>query len=148
MNLDSLALFAKVADVNGFSAAARQLGVPIATVSRRVAELEDELGVCLLERSTRGLRLTDVGSEVLEHARRTTGIREAVYGIVSNHHSVVSGTLRLCAPPAIESLLSPLVCAFQASYPDVRVHVSVTAEAVGHLEEDIDVAVRAGPLND
>jgi DNA-binding transcriptional LysR family regulator len=148
MNLDSLALFAKVAEVNGFSAAARQLSMPIATVSRRVAELEDELGVCLLERSTRSLRLTDVGIEVLEQARRTTGIREAVYGIVSNHRSVVSGTLRLCAPPTIESLLSPLVCAFQASYPQVRVHVSVTAESVGNLEEGVDIAFRVGPLKD
>jgi DNA-binding transcriptional LysR family regulator len=148
MNLDALALFAKVAEANGFSAAARQLSMPIATVSRRVAELEDELGVCLLERSTRGLRLTDVGAEVLEQARRTTGIREAIYGIVSNHHSVVSGTLRLCAPPTIESLLSPLVCAFQTSYPDVRVHVSVTAETLDHLEQEIDVAFRVGPLKD
>jgi DNA-binding transcriptional LysR family regulator len=148
MNLDSLALFAKVAEVNGFSAAARHLSMPIATVSRRVAELEDELGVCLLERSTRSLRLTEVGSEVLEQARRTAGIREAVYGIVSNHRSVVSGTLRLCAPPTIESLLSPLVCAFQASYPEVRVHICVTAEAVGHLQEDVDVAFRLGPLKD
>jgi DNA-binding transcriptional LysR family regulator len=148
MNLDSLALFAKVAEVNGFSAAARNLGMPIATVSRRVAELEDELGVCLLERSTRGLRLTEVGSEVLEQARRTAGIREAVYGIVSNHRSLVSGTLRLCAPPTIESLLSPLVCAFQASYPQVRVHVCITAETNGRLEDDIDLAFRPGPLKD
>jgi DNA-binding transcriptional LysR family regulator len=148
MNLDSLALFAKVAEVNGFSAAARHLSMPIATVSRRVAELEDELGVCLLERSTRSLRLTEVGSEVLEQARRTAGIREAVYGIVSNHRSVVSGTLRVCAPPTIESLLSPLVCAFQASYPEVRVHVCVTAETVSHLEEDVDIAFRLGPLKD
>jgi DNA-binding transcriptional LysR family regulator len=148
MNLDSLALFAKVAEVNGFSAAARHLSMPIATVSRRVAELEDALGVCLLERSTRSLRLTEVGSEVLEQARRTAGIREAVYGIVSNHRSVVSGTLRLCAPPTIDSLLSPLVCAFQASYPEVRVHICVTAEAVGHLQEDVDLAFRLGPLKD
>jgi DNA-binding transcriptional LysR family regulator len=148
MNLDSLALFAKVAEVNGFSAASRHLNMPIATVSRRIAELEDELGVCLLERSTRGLRLTEVGSEVLEQARRTAGIREAVYGIVSNHQSIVSGTLRLCAPPTIESLLSPLVCAFQASYPRVRVHVCITAETTGHIEEEADVALRLGPLKD
>jgi DNA-binding transcriptional LysR family regulator len=148
MNLDALALFAKVAEFNGFSAAARHLSMPIATVSRRVAELEDELGVCLLERSTRGLRLTEVGSEVLEHARRTAGIREAVYGIVSNHRSVVSGTLRLCAPPTIESLLSPLVCAFQASYPEVRVHVCITSDTATRLEEDVDVAFRSGPLKD
>ena len=148
MNLNSLALFAKVVEVSSFSAAARQLCMPIATVSRRVAELEDDLGVCLLERSTRSLRVTDVGSEVLEQARRTYGIREAITGIVSNHKSVVSGTLRLRAPPTIDSILSPLVCAFQVAHPQVRVHVSVGATVGDHLEEDIDLAFRLGPLKD
>jgi DNA-binding transcriptional LysR family regulator len=148
MNLNSLALFAKVVEVNSFSAAARHLRMPIATVSRRVAELEDELGVGLLERSTRSLRLTDVGSEVLEQAQRTAKIRETIYGIVSNHKSVVSGVLRVCAPPTIDSLLSPLVCAFRASYPEVRVHIRKTAVDVDHLEDDIDVAFRLGPLKD
>jgi DNA-binding transcriptional LysR family regulator len=148
MNLNSLVLFAKVVEVKSFSAAARHMSMPIATVSRRVAELEDDLGVCLLERSTRSLRLTDVGSEILEQARRTSGIREAITGIVSNHKAVVSGTLRVSAPPTIDSLLSPLVCAFQSSYPQVRVHVSVTANVPDHLEEDVDVAFRSGPLKD
>jgi DNA-binding transcriptional LysR family regulator len=65
-NLNSLAIFAKVVEAKGFSEAARRLKIPISTVSRRVAELEDQLGVRLLERSTRNLRLTDVGAEVLE----------------------------------------------------------------------------------
>jgi DNA-binding transcriptional LysR family regulator len=148
MNLNSLALFAKVVEGGSFSAAARALSMPIATVSRRVAELEDELGVCLLERSTRNLRLTDVGAEVLEQARLTSGVRDAINGIVSNHKSVVCGTLRLCAPPTIDSLLSPLVCAFQSSYPEVRIHVRVTPKVEDHLEEDVDLAFRLGPLKD
>ncbi len=64
-DLNSLVIFAKVVDANGFSEAARRLKMPISTVSRRIAELEDQLGVRLLERSTRSLRLTDVGSDVL-----------------------------------------------------------------------------------
>jgi DNA-binding transcriptional LysR family regulator len=148
MDLNSLALFAKVVEVNGFSAAARHLSMPLATVSRRVAELEDELGVCLLERSTRKLRLTEVGSEILEHARSTMAIRDAVNGIVSNHKSAVSGVLRVCAPPTIDSLLSPLVCAFQASYPQVRVHIHITGETVDPIEDGIDLAFRWGPLDD
>ena len=67
-DLNSLMIFAKVVEAKSFSEAARLLKMPTSTVSRRVADLEDELGVRLLERSTRSLRLTDVGSEVLEHA--------------------------------------------------------------------------------
>jgi DNA-binding transcriptional LysR family regulator len=67
--LNSLIIFAKVVEAKSFSEAARLLKMPTSTISRRVAELEGQLGVRLLERSTRILRLTDVGAEVLEHAR-------------------------------------------------------------------------------
>ena len=77
-DLNSLIVFAYVIDVNSFSGAARILKMPTSTVSRRVAELEDQLGVRLIERSTRRLRLTDAGSEVLEHARRMVELSDAV----------------------------------------------------------------------
>jgi DNA-binding transcriptional LysR family regulator len=96
--------------------------MPISTVSRRIAELEDELGVRLLDRSTRNLRLTELGAEVLEQAIRSAELSEAVDNIVSNRLSKVSGTLRLSAPPTIsDTLLTPIVTAFQAAYPDVRI---------------------------
>ena len=65
-DLNSLVVFAKVVEANSFSEAARRLKMPISTVSRRIAEFEAQLGVRLLERSTRSLRLTDLGAEVLE----------------------------------------------------------------------------------
>src|ERR1700723_742796 len=118
MDLNSLMIFARVVEVNSFSQAARRLKMPVSTVSRRIAELEDQLGVRLLERSTRSLRLTDVGSEVLEHARHTGELNEAVDNVASNHQSNVSGELRLSAPPSIsDSLLAPLIGAFQSYYP-------------------------------
>src|SRR5580698_1472555 len=117
-DLNSLALFAKVIEAGSFSEAARRLRMPISTVSRRIAELEDQLGVRLLERSTRKLRLTELGAEVLEHAVRSAELCEAVDNIVSNSVAEVSGTLRLCTPPSIsDSLIVPVVSAFQASYP-------------------------------
>ena len=70
-DLNSLLIFVEVVEANSFSEAARRLKMPTSTVSRRIAELEEQLGVRLIERSTRSLRLTDVGSEVLEHARRS-----------------------------------------------------------------------------
>ncbi|MBV8589203.1 MAG: LysR family transcriptional regulator [Acetobacteraceae bacterium] len=92
--------------------------MPISTVSRRIAELEDQLGVRLLERSTRRLRLTELGAEVLEHAARTAELNDAVESIVSNRLSDVSGTLRLSAPPSIsDTLLTPVVTASPGFLP-------------------------------
>src|SRR3974390_2847245 len=78
IDLNALLIFAKVVEANSFSEAARRLKMPISTVSRRIAELEDQLGVRLLERSTRSLRLTDFGSDILEHAMRCAELSEAV----------------------------------------------------------------------
>src|ERR1700741_5049360 len=148
-DLNSLMIFAKVVEANSFSEAARRLKMPTSTVSRRVADLEDQLGVRLLERSTRKIRLTDVGSAVLEHAQHTAELGEAVDSIASNHLSHVSGTLRLTAPPSIsDSLLAPLVGAFQASYPNVRVQVFITERIVDQIAEGVDLSFRVGELED
>jgi DNA-binding transcriptional LysR family regulator len=148
-DLNSLAIFAKVVEAKGFSEAARRLKMPLSTVSRRVAELEDQLKVRLLERSTRNLRLTDVGAEVFEHAQRSAEISEAVDNLVSNQSSTVAGVLRLSAPPSIlDTLLVPLLGAFQASYPNVRVQVLVTDRFVDLIAEGIDLVFRFGALSD
>src|SRR5271168_5492542 len=76
-DLNSLVVFAHVVEANSFSGAARILKMPISTVSRRIVELEDQLGMRLIERSTRRLRLTDAGSEMLEHARRMVELGDA-----------------------------------------------------------------------
>jgi DNA-binding transcriptional LysR family regulator len=148
-DLNALIVFAKVVEANGFSEAARRLKLPVSTVSRRIAELEDALGVRLLERSTRSLRLTELGTELLEHAVRSVEISEAVENIVSNRLANVSGTLRLSAMPSIsDTLLTPLLTAFQASYPNVRVQVLITDRMVDHIAEGVDVAFRLGVLKD
>src|SRR3954449_3887057 len=146
-DLDSLLIFAKVVEAQSFSEAARPLTMPISTVSRRIADLEDQLGVRLLEHSTRSLRLTDVGSEVFEYAQRGAELSEAVDSIALNHLSKVSGTLRLSSPPSIsDSLLAPLVGAFQTSHPDVRVQILVTERMVDHIAEGVDLVFRLGVL--
>ena len=144
-DLNALAIFAKVVEAKSFSAAARALKMPISTVSRRIAELEEQLGGRLLERSTRSLRLTDVGTEVLEHARHSAELCEAVDSVISNSLSDVSGTLRLCTPPSIsDSLIVPIVSAFQASYPAVRVQVRITERIVHGVADDVDIAFKVG----
>jgi DNA-binding transcriptional LysR family regulator len=148
-DLNALVIFAKVVEAKSFSEAARRLGMPVSTVSRRVAELEDQLGVRLIDRSTRNLRLTDLGAEVLEHAQRSAEASEAVASIVSDRMLNVSGTLRLSAPPSIsDTLLSPLVSAFQASYPNVRVQILIAERFVDHINDGVDIAFRLGALKD
>jgi DNA-binding transcriptional LysR family regulator len=148
-DLNALVIFAAVVEAKSFSEAARRLKQPLASVSRRVADLEDQLGVKLLERSTRKLRLTEVGLEVLEYAQRGAEISEAVNSVVSNHQATVSGVLRLSAPPNIsDSFLSPLLGAFRATYPQVRIQALITERHVDHIADGVDVAIRLGPLKD
>jgi DNA-binding transcriptional LysR family regulator len=148
-DLNALVIFAKVVEAKSFSEAARRLRMPVSTVSRRVAELEDQLGVRLLDRSTRALRLTDLGSEVLEHAQRSADASEAVENIVSNQQSNVTGMLRLSAPPNIsDTLITPLVSAFQVSYPNVRVKILIAERYVDHIGDGVDTVFRLGALKD
>lgn len=149
IDLNALLIFARVAESGSFSEAARRAATPVSTISRRVAELEEQLGLRLFERSTRSLRLTDIGAEILEQARRGAEVGEAVDSIVSNRLSEVRGTLRLSAPPNIsENLLAPLIGAFRAAYPAVEVQVLVADRHVDHISEGIDLALRLGPFAD
>jgi DNA-binding transcriptional LysR family regulator len=148
-DLNSLVIFAQVVESNSFVKAAHHLQIPTSTVSRRIAELEKQLGVRLIDRSTRRLRLTDVGSEVLEHAQRTAELSETVTNIASQHAANVSGNLRVSAPPSIsDSLLAPVICRFQQEYPDVRVQVFITERIVDQIAEGVDLAFRVGDLED
>jgi DNA-binding transcriptional LysR family regulator len=148
-DLNSLVLFAKVVEANSFSEAARRMKVPLSTVSRRIAELENQLGLRLLERSTRHLRLTHAGSSLLQHAQRTAELSDAVAGLASNHAGRISGVLRLSAPPSIsDSLIAPIVCAFQREHPDVSVQVLITERLVDQIDEGIDLVFRVGPMKD
>jgi DNA-binding transcriptional LysR family regulator len=148
-DLNALIIFAKVAEAKSFSEAARRLGMPISTVSRRILELEDQLGVRLIDRSTRLLRVTEIGAEVLERGKLGAELSEAVDNLILTRMSAVSGTLRLCAPPSIsDSLIEPVVSAFQASYPNVRVQVLITERIVDQIADDVDIEFKVGTHTD
>lgn len=149
VDLNSLSIFARVAETLSFSEAARGLSMPISTVSRKIAELEDDLGARLLERSTRQLRLTEIGADVLREAQRSAEIGDAVSAIVSSRLSEVRGGISLSSPPSVaDSLLAPLLSRFQAAHPGVAVRVMVTDRFVDHISEGVDLALRVGTLKD
>ncbi len=148
-DLNALVVFAKVVEANSFSKAARILTMPISTVSRRVSELEDSLGVRLLERSTRSLRLTDIGAEIFEHAQRSAELQDAVENIVSNKLSDIAGSIRITSAPSIsDTVIMPLTLAFQAAYPNVKIECFVTDRFVDLIMEGIDIALRIGSMKD
>jgi DNA-binding transcriptional LysR family regulator len=149
IDVEALIIFAKVVEAGSFSEAGRRMGMPLSTMSRRVAELENALGVRLLERSTRRIRLTEIGAEILEHARRGIEVEEAVAAIASNRGAVARGTIRITVPPSLsESLIVPLVVAFQSEHPGVDVKVLATDRHVDLIGEGVDLAFRTGPLKD
>jgi DNA-binding transcriptional LysR family regulator len=149
VNLNALYVFAKVAEVNSFSVGARRLRIPVSTVSRQVANLERELGVRLLERSTRNLKLTGIGADILAEACAMVEIRESVLGLISSQSSDVSGRLGIRVPPGIaHALVMPLVGAFQASYPDVRVQMTISDDAADLARGDFDLVVKIGAMKD
>src|SRR5438270_158033 len=124
-----LAMLAKVVELNGFSAAARALGVPKAAVSRAVADLEKALGVRVLERTTRRIALTPAGRLLHPHARRVVEESDAARAAIAKLHAPIAGPLRVVAdPPYGRLLLTPLVPRFLEAFPDVPLEVALDAE--------------------
>ncbi len=137
-----LAVLAKVVDLNGFSAAARALGVPKAAVSRAIADLERALGVPVLTRTTRRLALTEAGRIVYPHARRLVEETDTARSQVARLLAPPGGPLRVVADPTYgRILLAPLVPRFLESFPDIPLEVDLQGEAAG---VSWDVAIRAG----
>jgi DNA-binding transcriptional LysR family regulator len=138
-----LAVLAKVVDLNGFSAAARALGVPKAAVSRAVADLEKSLGVKVLERTTRRISLTHAGRLLYPHAKRIVEESDAARAVIGKLNAPMSGPLRVVADPTYgRILLTPLVPRFLESFPDVPLEVAMDAPEGA---EGWDVAIRTRP---
>jgi DNA-binding transcriptional LysR family regulator len=142
-----LAMLAKVVDLNGFSAAARALGVPKAAVSRAVADLEKTLGMRVLERTTRRIALTSAGRLVYPHARRVGEESDAARSAIARLITPEGRPLRVVADPTYgRVLLSPLVPRFLEAFAHVPLEVALDAQqlAAGAW----DVAIRTRPPDD
>jgi DNA-binding transcriptional LysR family regulator len=142
-----LAMLAKVVDLNGFSAAARALGVPKAAVSRAIADLEKTLGVRVLERTTRRVALTSAGRLLYPHARRVGEESDAARGAIAKLHAPAGGPLRVAADPTYgRVLLAPLVPRFLETFAHVPLEVALDARQLG--AGTWDVAIRTHPPAD
>lgn len=147
--LAGLRVFTRVVDSESFSAAGRGLGLAPSSVSRRIGELEQALGVRLFHRSTRKLSLTEAGETYYERARDILRAVEEAALAVGEQRAAPSGVLRLTAPTSLASRhITPAVAAFRAGYPLVTLVMAVTDRTADILGEGFDLAIRVGRLED
>jgi DNA-binding transcriptional LysR family regulator len=141
-----MVLFARVLQHGSFSEAARRAGVPVSTVSRKITTLERQLGVRLLERTTRAVRPTETGREYLLHCEQVVDALDGAQAALEKRQTDVAGTLRLAAPPSLsEVLLVPLLHGFLRRYPNVAVKVLVTDHHLDLVQDEVDISLRVGP---
>ncbi|MBJ7262919.1 MAG: LysR family transcriptional regulator [Burkholderiaceae bacterium] len=142
-DLNDLYYFTKVVEHGGFSAAARALNIPKSRLSRRIAGLEDELGIRLLQRSTRRVRLSLAGERFLQHCREMSSSARAALDAVQQMKSAPAGPVRISCPvPIAHQMLAPVLPEFLALWPDVSVEVVVTNRRVDLIAEGVDLALR------
>lgn len=138
-------VFAALAEAGSFTGAAARLALPKQTVSRRVAELEAALGVRLVHRTTRALRLTDLGAAYAARCAEVVRLADEANAAVTDAAPRVAGTLRITADPLFgEAFLGDLVADYLAAHPEVQVEVMLTQRKIDLVEEGFDVAFRVG----
>jgi DNA-binding transcriptional LysR family regulator len=143
--LRALNYLLKVADTLSFSRAAKSFGVPASSISRRITDLEAELGVELLHRTTRTVRLTETGAQYLEQVRAGLAQLQDAEELVGHRSQTPSGTLRISTMPGYgQMLLMPALRDFNAKYPDILLDVHLSDALVDLGRDQIDIAIRGG----
>ncbi len=150
MNLHTaMSVFVEVAKAGGFAEAARKLGISTTAVSRHVADLESELGVSLLRRTTRHVSLTDAGARYLPRAAAVLEEVASLNAEISSSDAAPRGRLRITAPPAIgNDWIAELAVDFVEAYPEIELELDLTERIVDLVEEGYDAAIRSGDLPD
>lgn len=147
--LAAMSAFVAVADLRGFSAAARRLGLSNSAVTRLLAALEERLGIRLLQRTTRSVTLTDTGARYLESARRILAAIDDADSTARAQQTTPMGRLVVTAPSLFgRREVAPLMCDFLEKFPAVMGELTLTDRVTNLIEEGIDVAVRIGVLDD
>ena len=147
--LDAMQAFVAVADLKGFAPAARRLNLSPSAVTRLIAALEERLGVRLLQRTTRQVALTDVGTRYLERVRRILGDVEEAEGAAEGERTLPSGRLVVSAPVGFGRLhVSPVMSAYLKRYSEVSGELRLSDQMINLVEDGVDLAVRIGHLAD
>lgn len=145
-DLNDLYYFAQVVDHRGFAPAGRALGVPKSKLSRRIALLEERLGVRLIQRSTRRFSVTDIGRTFYAHCKAMLVEAEAAQEAIEVTRSEPRGVVRVTCPVALlDTQVGPMIAAFMVACPGIEVHLEATNRRVDVIEEGIDVALRVRP---
>ena len=149
LDLQDVEAFRRVAETGSLSAAARLLGAPKSSMSRSIARLESTVGTVLVERSTRGLRLTDAGQLFLSHAELIMAEVDEAQLALDGLVGAPKGTLRINAAVTFAAgLIAPMLPAFLARYPEVRVVLETENRVIDLARDAADVAIRVGKLED
>lgn len=143
----AMSVLVEVAKAGGFAQAARKLGMSTTAVSRHVGDLEKELGVALLRRTTRHVSLTEAGTRYLPRAAAVLDEIESLNAEISSADRAPHGRLRITAPPAIgNDWIAELAVDFAEAYPEIDLELYLTERIVDLVEEGYDAAIRSGEL--
>jgi DNA-binding transcriptional LysR family regulator len=147
--LESMSILVAAVEAGSLSAAARRLGTPLATVSRKVSELEGHLKTRLLNRTSRRLTLTDAGQSYVAACRRILEQVDEAERAASGEFSAPRGELMVTAPIVFGRLhVLPVATEFLAAYPEIKVRLALADRVVNLMEDHVDVALRIGALPD
>ena len=148
MALDSVDLFLEVVRTGSFSGAARATGIPVSTVSQRIAALETRLGSTLLKRTTRRLALTEAGASYHEVAARALAELRGYEAELTDTAAGLSGKLKVASTIAMDDLLAPLLASYLEAYPNISLELHLSGRNADLFADGIDVAIRVGALRD
>lgn len=147
MDLNDIVVFTKVVETKSFTGAADALGLPKSTVSRKLAQLEERLGVRLVQRTTRKLALTEIGEAYYERCSRIVADIAAAEQLVTDMQSTPRGRLRVTASVDFSTrFLGEIVAEFLAQHPEINVELEATDRVVDLIEDGFDLAVRFGQM--
>ncbi len=145
-DLNDLYYFAQVVEHGGFAPAGRALGIAKSRLSRRIAGLEERLGVRLLQRSTRHVAVTEAGQAYFQHCRAMLVEAEAAQDAIDSRRAEPCGTVRLSCPTALLDVsVGEFLCDFMQRFPGVNIEVESTDRRVDVIEERMDLALRVRP---
>jgi len=147
MDLNDIIVFTKVAETKSFTGAADALGLPKSTVSRKLAQLEERLGVRLVQRTTRKLALTEIGEAYYERCQRIVHDIHDAEQLVTDMQASPRGRLRITASVDFSTrFLGGIIAEFLAANPEINIELEATDRVVDLIEDGFDLAVRIGPM--